>query len=264
VVGRTRGAEIRDSETGDVVSHIAQNTYVDAVAISSDGTKALVAGSDGGVSAWSTHNGDLIARMEGEPRRSCGLAFQRAGNACLSVGTRGTVQFWDVHSGRSEGWFYVPESRWECFAISRSTSHIAVRGSWGYVHVLDLALKKEVHRFATRIGKVRALAFSPDGKELVADAGDYGGFHRWTHGESSLGPAIDGPVLTRLAWSEDGENVFGLGEDGALYGWASGQREPERIVFAGRGARAMTLDGGTFWFGCFDSTLAVFRAHPSE
>src|SRR5207245_7823103 len=146
---------------------------------------------DGSIRIWNVETGAEGTRFPGHNNRIDCVVFSPDGNQVLSNSTDETVRGWDVKSGREAAliptdWFgmnvaFVPNSR-----------KIVFVGFDGAV-MWDLEARREIQRFRPRIGNIRCLAVSSDGRRLLTGSG----------GEMQKGPTAEPYDCTLRLWDAD-------------------------------------------------------------
>src|SRR5262249_32027606 len=100
----------------------------------------------------------------------CALCFSPDGKVLASTAWDGTLCFWDAADGRLRRKVLLPgDFPFICsLAFSADGKIIATAGGWEEgVYLWDVATGKRLHRFSHPVGRLAAIAVSPDGK-LVA------------------------------------------------------------------------------------------------
>lgn len=98
--GQQDTLKLWDADTGKNLLTINNESYVDAAALSPDGTTA-VSGSRGGViKVWSLRDGTLIRRLEGHKNTVYSLTFSPDGKHIISGSADWTLKLWDLDSGQ--------------------------------------------------------------------------------------------------------------------------------------------------------------------
>jgi WD40 repeat protein len=97
------------------------------------------------------------------------VAFLADGKMLLGAGTDGTVQVWELATGKVVARL---ERVNNAMAISPDGKTVASAGADGSVRLWDLATGKDLRRFRGHLGPVTSLAWSADGKTLASGSED--------------------------------------------------------------------------------------------
>jgi WD40 repeat protein len=216
-----------------------------AVAFGPNGKLLASGGNDGMVRLWDTATGRSLARLPVPGAGVRAVAFAPDGKAVAAADNDGTVLLWDTATGKERHRLKVPGG--PAFALGFAADRcLYVSSDRDLVHVTDAATGREV--LALKVRHVRALALSPDGRQLAA--ADGGGIRVWevpsgkelcrlpghAGGTGALAFAPDGRALASSGWEDETARVWDL---------ASG-KERWRCARAGRAvALAFGADGGS-------------------
>ncbi|HVS34027.1 MAG TPA: serine/threonine-protein kinase, partial [Gemmataceae bacterium] len=190
------------------------DALVQAIALSPDGRFALTCG-DTAAQLWGVDSLTLLRTIGSADKalRFAALAQSDEQLLILTPGPEQTIRLWDGMGDKPLRVF--PSFAAEPVGLCASTD--GKRAAWGgddnLIHVLDLKTGDETQRLPFRDGAVRAMAFSPDGRRLLA-ASSTGLLSLW---DVDTGRALDRTrtvLVSRLAFSPDGQNVI-LGCDDA-------------------------------------------------
>jgi WD40 repeat protein len=164
-----------------------------------------------------------------------GLVFSRDGKSLVVGATDKTVRVVELPSGNVRLRIQFPEIP---FAIARSPDGkmIAV-GGWGILALFDAADGKQLASAHNPLGalSVNSIAFSPDGKTLLA-GGDAGGLALFDAASLKTVRKLDGVklIINAVAFSPDGKTIVAGGVDKSVRLWS-----------AATGTLARTLEGHT-------------------
>ncbi len=138
-----------------------------SIAVSKDGSQALVGLHARGVSLWDVASGKQIRRFEGPERAVHSVHFWPDGKHAVAASEDGTIRLWELESGREVRQFEGHTGRIDCLALSRDGS-LLLSGSADYgqerdqsVRLWDTAGGNEVRRCEVA-SFVRGLVFSRD------------------------------------------------------------------------------------------------------
>jgi WD40 repeat protein len=151
-----------------------------------------------------------------------------ARSEALAIGRpTGTVELWNLRSGRQiDGW-RVHEQPVTAVAFSGNRGQLATGSTSGDVSIWDLRTKSQITNILGFNKEIRAIAYSPD-ENLIAAAGD-GGYVTWSVGKffEVMRWRGDGASTTGIAFSPDSRTVaFTLLEANEVQLWdcTSGKR----------------------------------------
>jgi WD40 repeat protein/DNA-binding SARP family transcriptional activator len=150
-----------------------------ALAVSSDGQRALAGLADGSIVLWDIASQTEMLRLEGHQGRVNDIVFGPDGSTALSGGDDGQVILWDLVTGQVERRFSGHSGAIRAVALSPN-SLIAASGGFagqslmapGELILWDVATGAELRRLEGHIAAVVALAFTPDGRSLLSSSGD--------------------------------------------------------------------------------------------
>ena len=161
--------------------------WVSACAFSPDGKTALSGGNDGAIRSWDLSTGTPLAGPTGHAGSVTAIVADAAERTAFTVGNDRTIRAWDLPSGKELGILgrsatpladakLFPDGK-RLVAVGGLRSDFSLNGQHsGEVLVVEVA-----SGVSTSIpdveSLVKAVAFSPDGKELLAvgDGSDRGG-----------------------------------------------------------------------------------------
>jgi WD40 repeat protein len=216
--------------------------------------------------------GTVRFRHEGHWGDGAGVLFAPDGKTVVTWANGFSLRFWETASGRLLGQIESDEALFQWLAWSPDGRLLASAGCRqkrgdpdgpGEVRLWDAATRKEVRTLAwpdeARAGQV---AFTPDGKQLVATASD-GGVRFWDVGTGveALRFQFGGGALRALALAPGGKLLAVAGDNHAtranrsvhLWEWAS-NKPLRKLAAPERGVTALAFapDGKTLAAGSDD------------
>jgi WD40 repeat protein len=243
---RDKTIKLWDVNTGQLIRTLAGHSdVVKTVAISQDGTILASGSEDKTIKLWNLQTGALIRTLTGHTQSVSALTLSPDGQTLASGSADETLRIWNLKTGKllqtykdnsspNPGYFsYLVDS----VAISPDGQFVASSSiddvSKGHIEgntirVRNLKTGQIVHSLKAGSGNsVNTIAFSPDGKTLIASSGDVMLWNLQT-GERSRTLNIGSQSL---ALSRDGQTLISAG-NGSLSIWGvpalisdSGQNE---------------------------------------
>ena len=241
---RDKTIKLWDVNTGQLIRTLSGHSdVVETVAISQDGTILASGSGDKTIKLWNLKTGALIRTLTGHTQSVSALALSPDGQTLVSGGE--TVRIWNLKTGKllqtykdsyrtyPEYYGYAvgavaisPDGQFVASASIDDVSKGNIEGNTIRIH--NLKTGQIVRSLKAGSGdSVNTLAFSPDGKTLIASSGDVMLWNLQT-GERSRTLNISSQAL---ALSRDGQTLFSAG-NGSLAIWGvsalisdSGQNE---------------------------------------
>lgn len=230
-------ASIFDVATGQCLRTFSKHSKAcGSVAVSPDGSVLATASWQNDAILWDAATGERRALLNDSPDRLDAIAFDPVGRLVATGGMDGPVRLYRVSDGQLDGEL-LPEDL-------RQAGELAPKGN-------------------RRIG---ALAFSPDGKWLVA-AGDLGRVTMWDVAQRREVRTFKGhkSYVKAAVFSHDGRRLITAGKDAAIWFWdvETGQQ----VMFLERhkqdvNALALRGDDGQMASASNDGTVVLWPILP--
>lgn len=237
---------------------------------SNDGKYIRTGSNDGNIRIWNHETKKLIANLrkrEDVDHSVHAFAFTADGKQCLSAGFPSYVVLWDIPEQKIVKEFVGHVDRVWTVCISPDEFNGASAGWDGTIRIWDMKSGEEVRVIEANIGKVLALAYSKDGKSLIA-----GGRSKVVQFDISTG---------QQQWGFDEQRVYvnalSVSSDGQFI--VTGSRDNTvRVLHADTGQQVHVLTGNTDWVnavaisdngkwilsGCADGTVRLWDAATGE
>ena len=193
VAGSNLTAQIFDVDSGRRLHELrghtgdkwSTTTRVNSASFSPDGRRVVTTGTDRTARIWDTNSGKELQRLEGHS--FCLATFSPDGRKIITVDDAGAARTWDANSGRAlllikhtdSSYYYTasfsPDGSKIVTAgrnVTETTAEGYVRSSEGIIQIWDSNSGSELHRLEGLKGTVHSVAFSPDGRRIVAGSDD--------------------------------------------------------------------------------------------
>lgn len=193
-----------------------------SVAFSPDKTTLATASLDGMIKLWDVSTGQLIATLQGHKSWVNSIAFHRDGTTLVSGSSDGTILIWSLKTRTPVHTITATNAEVRSIAISPDGMHLAAGLRYGKVKIWTTNDWQERLSLPGQ-GDMCAIAFSPDGKQLVSSEGD------WNRGGTlRIHNVVDGNIISRhqhtgeilsVAFNADGSTVAAAAADKTIRLW---------------------------------------------
>jgi WD40 repeat protein/serine/threonine protein kinase len=215
-----------DADTGETSRIFTARGRVLGVTFDRSGDRLAVGTTGGSISVWDVETGDQPLKLEGhEGGNVLDVAFSPDGRLLGSTSDSpqiGSTELWDASSGATVRAF---EGGGQTLAFSPDGARLAVTSSGRAdrqeqrILIWDVGSGAEVRTLNNHL-RVNSLAFSPDGKQIVAGGFD-GALRVWdVETGRSLG-TMEGNLsqIWDIAFSSDGKLLATASDDGTVRLW---------------------------------------------
>jgi WD40 repeat protein len=226
-----------------------------AVAVTSDGSRAVTGSADHTAIVWDVGTGTALRTLVGHRDTIRGVAVAADGSRAVTVGDDGVIIVWDVGSGTALHTL-TGHRAVAAVAVTQDGSRAVTGGGDGAVTVWDLATGTALHTLTGPHDTVMTVAVAGDGSRAVTGGGA-GTVTVWDVATGTALRTLSGhrrPVAA-AAVTADGSRAVTGGEDGVVMVWdlatgtalhaLTGAHDRVRAVaVAADGSRAITSGGG--------------------
>ncbi|MBK6939288.1 MAG: hypothetical protein IPH13_03650 [Planctomycetes bacterium] len=207
--------EMRRIEGGEVASL--------AGAFSQDGTRLAVSFADGTVRVIRVEDGTELYRVTHESKFVQGVVWGPGDQELWTAAS--TLFCWSGADGKPLRTIESPRAPIQSLKLSPDGHLLAVASADSRVHLYDRASGDEVRAMVAAQGRVKDVAFSPDGRWLVSSAESENDVAIWNVADGSRVNTLTGheaPTLG-LSFSPDGSRLFTSSIDGVTIAWDTGR-----------------------------------------
>ena len=215
--------DLRDATTGDSVrSWIGhENSDVNDVQFSPDGSLLATAGDDGSLKVWNPATGEEIASVSGNSG-AVGQSFDADGRLIAAAWPEdSTVRVAEAATGDVLRTFEDLETFAFDTALSPDGSQVAVGSAdVDFVQVFDVRTGHLVFELPRHRYSVNSVSWSPNGRWIATGAGD-SSVRVWDAGTGRLEERLLGHtgVVSSVDWSPDSRRIVSGGSDGTARVW---------------------------------------------
>ncbi|WP_037271201.1 helix-turn-helix domain-containing protein [Kibdelosporangium aridum] len=248
-VGRDKTVALWDPVRRTRIAAMTQHeTWLKAMAVSTDGKMAASGGDDKRVVLWDLEKRQPIGALEGHTGVVREVVFTPDARLVVTAGNDRTVRIWDVAQRMNVATFTDHKDNVTALAISPDGKTLVTGGDDEVIALWDLESRTRIATLADNVDAAKAFSFSPDGKTL-ASAGMGPAVNLWdvasrTKLTSFVGHT--GEAVIALEFSPDGRTVASAGNDLVVRLWDVPNRVPRGVLVGHQGsvyALAFSSDG---------------------
>jgi WD40 repeat protein len=223
-----------------------------------DGKRLISVGADHTIRQWEVATGKMVAVLKGHTAPVIATTVTADGKTLVSVGEDGSVLLWDLASGKQVASLKLNISL-KAGALDPHSRRLAT-ASDGTVRIWDVQTGKLLSTSDGQ-GRIRVLAFSPDGKLLASSGGDRV-VRMW---DAATGKAVREMQATQdgirsLAFSPDGRLLVSSDRVVRLWDVTSGKEVRRLAGKVMRFTRVVTSpDGRSVAGGGDDGSVSLFE-----
>ncbi|WAS04721.1 protein phosphatase 2C domain-containing protein [Gloeomargaritales cyanobacterium VI4D9] len=260
------------------------NGYVNTLAINPQGNLLAIGSEDGSISLWQLPGGQPKDFLRRNGVSVMGVTFVRNGQQLASF-DRSHLELWGVNDGRRIGQLVGPRGVVTAMATNPSGQFLAVGDANGEVYLWDLNLAgaPSFRQQLPELGKIDALALSPDGTLLAAASQGQQVVELWDVPSRTRKYTLTRPDLRHGMWSlsfrPDGQVLASGGGDGKVCLWNPGNGawlktlqapgivyslafSPDNaLLFTGTGTTSPDSPVITVWNPAKGTALQVLKSH---
>ena len=236
--------------------------FVQAVALSSDGTMVVSGSDDKTLKVWNLAAGKALRTLEGHEGAVTAVALSEDASIAVSASADRTLRVWDVATGKSLRVLQGHTRPVQAVALS-ADGKIAVSGAGDRtLKVWDVSSGTLVRTMEGHKGSVRAVALGKDGHTIVSGSKD-GTIRVWSIATGEVVQTLEGHggwVLS-VALSQDMLTVVSGSDDGTAKVWSLLEGKEVRSLRGHEGwvlSVTLSRDCRTAVTGSSDGTLRIW------
>ena len=248
---------------GDNVISLGHTDFIQSVAISGDGRRALSSSFDNTLRLWELESGSCIRILEGHSDFITSVALSGDGRRALSGAHDKTLRLWELESGSC---ICTLEGHSDCvYSVALSgDGRRALSGSAdNTLRLWDLENGSCLRTLRGHLGSVHSVAFSGDGRRALSSGSVQNILRLWDLESGSCFRTLIGHVsdVNSVALSGDGRRALSGSEDKTLRLWELESGSCIRTLEGHSGSVnsvALSGDGRRALSGSADNTLRLW------
>ncbi len=208
-----------DVSSGQILTALAQDTWVAAMAFHPDPMFLVTGHDDGVVRSWDLSAHQVLHTLRHHQKPISAVAFSGDGAKLAVASEDKTITLWDAKTGKMLGVLQGHTDRIPALAWDPSGKYLISAGWDTTARVWDVMAMQPAILLNTHSGQVTALAISADGK-LLACADSKLGVHVWDFAGKKTLHVLKGPQseIRSLAFNKDG-SLLACNGDRLIHLW---------------------------------------------
>ena len=218
--GTGDGIHLWDAHTGEHKLMLTGHTsFVDDIALSSDGNILASGSRDNTIRLWDAHTGEHKRTLIGHKKLINSIAFSPDGKILASGSDDRTIRLWDVATGKNKMVLTGHKRRVQSLAFSPDGKILASGDTDEIIHLWDINTVKTKLTLSGHTD-LMCLAFSPNGKTLTSGCAD-GTIHLWDAHTGEHKKTLMGHTawVNSIAFSPDGKTLVSGSNNGSVLLW---------------------------------------------
>jgi WD40 repeat protein len=202
-----------DASSGQILTAIAQDSWVAALSFAPDPTFVATGHDDGTVRYWDLAGHQIVHTLRQHQKPISAVAFSADGSKLAVASEDKTISLWETKTGKWLGMLQGHTDRIPALAWHPSGQALVSAGWDSTARVWDIATLQPAILLNSHGNQVTALAFSRDGR-LLACADSNLAVHVWEFASRKTLHVLHGPQgeIRNLAFSPDGSQLAGNGD----------------------------------------------------
>jgi WD40 repeat protein len=237
--------------------------FVNAVAVTPDGQRAVSGSDDRTLKVWNLASGQLLRSLEGHTSRVNAVALTPDGQQVVSGSDDHTVKVWDLASGQLLRSLERQTGPVNAVAVTPDGQQVVGGFADNTVKVWDIGSGRLLRSIKGHTDRVMAVAVTPDGQQVVSGSDDKT-VKVWDIGSGRLLRSLEGHTngVMAVAVTPDGQHVVSGSWDNTVKVWGVGSGRLLRSLEGHTGpvnAVALTPDGQQVVSGSDDKAVKVWE-----
>lgn len=232
---------------GPLLRTLAHADWVETVAVTADGQRAVSGSRDGTVKVWDLETGAEERTLVGHTGWVEAVAVRADGRSAVSGSADGTVRVWDLETGAEKHTLAGHAGGVRAVAMTANGRRAVSGADDGAVKVWDLETGTEERTLAGHAGWILAVALTADGRRALSGSSDRAvkvwDLEKGANEQTLVGHAAS---VTAVAVTADGQRAISGSADGTMKVWNL-ETGAEKRVLAGHAVGVtgvtMTEDG---------------------